>query len=194
MFFKFVIPLRIAKALGLPSVCLVLAACAAAPLVGETPSATPPQLVPLDVKGADGRPLLTWDRPLAFGRVPAELKATGDVLCMMSRIDLEAIGHHPRAKNEKGEELASGGFFCAMKVNGDRPSNPAPQLARVDGVLGWDRPGAFGQVPASEKARGDKVCAATSKSLAAIGYHPEAKSEKGTAITGGGFFCAPRPN
>ncbi len=178
---------------GLPALLLptvLLTGCAAQALVGTVPSATPPQLVVLAAKGQDGKEVLTWDRPMAFGPVPAHLKALGDVSCLRTRVDLEAIGYHPSALDRDGKPMLTGGFFCAPKLHGSAPGRVPPQIVLKDRVLGWDRPSAFGAVPKEQLVRGRTVCATLDPTFEAIGYHPQAKDITGKPIPDGGFFCA----
>lgn len=161
---------------------------------GDKPDAVAPRLVPSARKGIDGQQLLAWDRPGAFGKVPEALQAKGDMACMLASIELEAIAYHPQAAGPDGEPLPGGGFYCFRKKTGDKPAEKAPHLTRLDGVLGWDRPAAFGAVPQALQARGDAVCANAGRTLHAIGYHPAALDEKGQPIPGGGYFCAVKPN
>jgi hypothetical protein len=161
---------------------------------GDKPDAVAPRLVPSARKGTDGQQLLAWDRPGAFGKVRETLQAKGDVACMLASIELEAIAYHPQAAGPDGEPLPGGGFYCFRKKTGDKPAEKAPHLTRLDGMLGWDRPAAFGAVPQALQARGDAVCANAGRTLHAIGYHPAALDEKGQPIPGGGYFCAVKPN
>lgn len=73
---------------------------------------------------------------------------------------------------------------------GSAPDPVPPQIQiGVDGSAFWDRPGAFGPVPAELQQDGDGICGAGMK---AVGYHPEAKDQQGDSFEGGGFLCAPR--
>lgn len=162
------------------------------PKVGETPADEPPKLVASGDRDKSGRDLFTWDRPEAFGKVPADKQVLGSATCLTARVDLEAIGYHPRAKDSNGRDLSGGGFLCAVKANGDKPSESHPRLARANGIWGWDNPSAFGAVPQEAKSRGDAICAKAGATLEAIGYHPQARNEQNAPIVGGGFFCAPR--
>lgn len=184
---------------ALVALAALAAGCATAPApkMGEAPDDTPPQLVLTDRKDpATGRVLLDWDRPGAFGAVSGDLKAIGDGACMAARVDLEALGYHPKAKDEAGRALAGGGFYCYPKPNGDQPDAIAPRLVASQDrdangrvLLAWDRPGAFGRVPAAQQARGDVACMLADISLEAIAFHPQALDEKGQALPGGGFYC-----
>lgn len=172
--------------------CVLLVACAVTPSVGDVPSDPPPQLVAGTQHDASGRVIYQWDRPQAFGRVQGERKVLGDAACLIGRVDLEAVGYHPLAKDAEGVFIPGGGYFCAVKSRGDTPAAQAPQLVRSNGVLGWSQPGLFGAVPAPHKARGDAVCDMAQPGFEAAAYHPAALDEVGRAIVGGGFFCAPK--
>lgn len=169
----------------------ILVGCATASQIGEAPDSNPPQLMAMGERDKNGRELLTWDRPGAFGKVPADKKVLGHASCLLARVDLEAIGYHPRAKDGAGKEMPGGGFFCGIKMYGEKPADTPPRLARTNGVLGWDNPAAFGAVPADVKSRGDAICRQAGSQLEAVGYHPQARSEQNTLIVGGGFFCGP---
>lgn len=59
----------------------------------------------------------------------------------------------------------------------------------------WDNPGAFGPVPASEMARGEKACSSmdtAEQKFYPKGYHPKAENVQGQPFQGGGFFCVPK--
>lgn len=161
--------------------------------VGAKPDATPPQLVLSGQKDKDNRELHTWDRPGAFGKVTGQQKVLGDMACMIARVDLEAIGYHPKAKDATGAEMPGGGYFCAQKSHGDQPAAIAPRLVVVNGILGWDRPSAFGLIPKALKANGQQICSRAGSNLEAIAYHPTARDLQNNLIEGGGFFCAPKP-
>jgi hypothetical protein len=173
--------------------CLAsLSACTTLPELGDLPDEVPPQSVAKGEVDSEGRVILTWDRPSAFGKISGERKALGDAACLLARIDLEAFGYHPRAKDVDGNEMPGGGYFCVRKASGDKPGPVPPMLVVRDGIVRWDLPAAFGAVPPGEKARGDAVCAVFLPSHEAFGYHPDARDEAGRAIDGGGFFCGPR--
>lgn len=160
--------------------------------VGAKPDANPPQLVFSGQKDKDSRELLMWDRPGAFGKVAGQQKVAGDVACMMARVDLEALGYHPKARDAAGAEMPGGGYFCTPKSHGDQPAALAPRLVIINGVLGWDRPSAFGLVPKAMKSNGQQICARAGNNLEAIAYHPTARDVQNNLIEGGGFFCAPK--
>jgi hypothetical protein len=192
--------MQISRTFSTSSVCfyvamvMTTALCAggASAQVGAKPDANPPQLVLSGQKDKDNRELHTWDRPGAFGKVTGQQKVLGDMACMIARIDLEAIGYHPKAKDASGAEMPGGGYFCAQKSHGDQPAATAPRLVMVNGILGWDRPSAFGLVPKALKSNGQQVCARAGSNLEAIAYHPTARDLQNNLIEGGGFFCAPK--
>lgn len=172
----------------------MLTACSFTPKMGDGPTEPAPQLVEGKQRDASGRIIYEWDRPSAFGKVSGQQKVLGDAACLMGRVDLEALGYHPRAKDANGSPILGGGYFCVVKERKDKPAPTAPKLVRTNGVLGWDQPVLFGAVPAEHKARGDAVCAKAQPGFEAAAYHPAAMDESGQAIVGGGFFCAPRRN
>jgi len=166
---------------------LSLSGCAITP-VSEAPSDVPPKLVPAGLK--DLIDAYTWDRPSAFGPVPENLYAVGDAACLQSRVDLAAFGYHPNAQDKEGQPIPGGGFYCGVKLIGDRPDLWPPQLVQVNGTLSWDRPRAFGAIPDALREVGNASCARSDKEFRAIAYHPWARDLDGQAIPGGGFFCA----
>lgn len=56
--------------------------------------------------------LLEWDRPSAFGRVPPQLQARGNVVCSILGKDVTALGYNPNAQDQYGKTIPGGGFFC----------------------------------------------------------------------------------
>lgn len=100
--------MNILKSVMLPGAAvIVLAGCVSSGVfVGDKPDAVPPRLQ----VGADKS--LSWDRPSAFGPVPAQLQATGDRICKSAGAT-RAIGYHPNAQNEKGQRFDGGGYFCS---------------------------------------------------------------------------------
>ncbi|MFM6991291.1 MAG: hypothetical protein ACKOWD_08330 [Rhodoferax sp.] len=88
----------------------VLAACASpAPGPGASEDATPPRLV-RDTSGA-----VVWDRPTAFGPVPADKLAAGVTVCGGVSSYAKPGGYHSRAQNEYGVPFATGGYLCVAK-------------------------------------------------------------------------------
>jgi hypothetical protein len=184
--------MNIRKSIILPLVFL-FAGCAVKPLVGDRPSEIPPRLVVLNdpkIIASTKEEILTWDRTFAFGRIPLDLKPAGDAACMSARIDLEAVGYHPNALGRDGQPLKGGGYFCWPKLYGAEPGPIPPKLINKDGVLGWDKPAAFGAVPKDQELSGEAICKDIDSKLSPIGYHPQALDESEKTIPGGGFFCA----
>ena len=166
-----------------------LVGCATPAIVGTKASDKPPQLVKVANPAGEGE-IVTWDNPFLFGPVPETLQLAGDIACMRARVDLQAMGYHAKARDLKGNELSGGGYYCYPKSHGDAPHSIAPRLRTMDGVLGWDRPAAFGRVPDDLKQRATSVCERFDKNTIAIAYHPGAQAENGQVIPGGGFLCA----
>ncbi len=83
---------------------------------------------------------------------------------------------------------------CTTMI-GDKPSDVPPRLAGDPDKASshiWDRPEAFGPVPADLVAKGNSICATMNtgdKKYQAVGYHPKAIGIDGRAIPGGGYFC-----
>jgi hypothetical protein len=173
---------------------VLLAGCATPQLVGKSPSTIPPKLVVIVDKSQPGKEIITWDRPFAFGPVPAEIASVADSACLIARIDLRAIGYHPTAKDKDGNQMPNGGFFCWPKLHGIDPGPIPPKLVQKNGVLGWDIPSAFGAIPEEFQLAGEAACQQVSPGSKAIGFHPEALDENDQKITGGGFFCTAATN
>lgn len=173
---------------------LVFTGCASAPDIGDAPSDPPPRLTKSGERDPSGRELLRWDRPKAFGKVEGQRKVMGDTACMMARPDLESLGYHPMAEDADGVPIVGGGYYCYVKNEGDAPSKQVPRLLRTNGILGWDKPAAFGAVPAREQARGDVICGRLVAYHEAVAFHPAAQDEEGKPISGGGFLCGPKRN
>jgi hypothetical protein len=81
---------------------------------------------------------------------------------------------------------------CAQRIvmPGDKPDATPPKIVldKNDKKV-WDRPGAFGPIPANQQARGKKECGALK--MKAVGYHPYAQNENGNTYQDGGFLCIP---
>lgn len=96
------------KALSLSTIGTLL-------LLGVSGCAPTTNLVkPSDVQGKVP-PKLTfvsyWDDPAAFGKVPPELKATGDKNCQAIGA-IEATGYHSKAEDAQGKPIPGGGYYC----------------------------------------------------------------------------------
>jgi hypothetical protein len=178
------------KCLLLFCYALLISSCANTLTLSEDPAQMPPKLERTGIKDENHFPIYRWDRPQAFAKLRLDQKAVGDAACLAASSDLMAIGYHPQAQNADGRAIKGGGYLCARKMNGNKPDQVAPQLVTTRGLLGWDRPGAFGYVPAEAMARGGRICKAVEADLVPVGFHPNAKDESGQAIVGGGFFCA----
>lgn len=170
----------------------LLSGCSVNPQLALSPTDPPPQLVAGTQRDNNGRVVYEWSRIGSFGKVAGRQKVLGDATCLMARVDLEALGYHPSAKDADGMVIPGGGYFCGVKPHGERPAEQAPRLVRSDGVLGWNEPRLFGAVPPEHKARGDALCVQAQMGYEAVAYHPRAQDETGQAIVGGGFFCAPK--
>lgn len=92
------------SALMAAAIAVTLAACTTTASVvkpGDLPGKVPPKLTFVSY----------WDDPAAFGKVPPELKATGDKNCQAIGA-IEAIGYHPKAEDAQGKPIPGGGYFC----------------------------------------------------------------------------------
>ena len=81
---------------------------------------------------------------------------------------------------------------CAQNVvlPGDRPDATPPKMVMdKNNKKVWDRPGAFGKIPAKLQERGKKECGALK--MKAVGYHPSAQNESGNTYQDGGYLCVP---
>lgn len=81
---------------------------------------------------------------------------------------------------------------CAAPSIGDKQADVAPRIIIKDDVRTWDKPGAFGPVPAELQVNGKKVCETLNTEQAkheARGYHAKAENLEGQAFTGGGYYC-----
>jgi hypothetical protein len=181
------------KSLLLFATSMLLNACVSTSSLSTEPAADAPQLVPTGARDDNNMPIYRWDRPHAFANLTPKQQLMGDAACLTASSDLVAVGYHPQAKNHDGQSMLGGGYLCEKKERGGMPDVKAPQLVKTDGILGWDRPSAFGRVPASEKARGARICQSVDRRLVAVGFHPTAKGEQGYSIEGGGFFCGIPP-
>jgi len=74
---------------------------------GNQPDSVPPKIV----MGPNNS--MIWDRPTAFGPIPAQLQENGKKVC--GPLGLEAIGYHPKAQDANGKEFPEGGYLCVPK-------------------------------------------------------------------------------
>lgn len=84
--------------------------------VGNVAAKEPPRLVAMNSDKAtaidEGKSVAArWDRPGAFGPVPAELKVMGDSSCQRAGF-ARAAGYHPQAIGLDGRMIAGGGYYC----------------------------------------------------------------------------------
>jgi hypothetical protein len=78
---------------------------------GESASANPPRLV----SGAGGFSTtsnMSWDRPDAFGPVPADMRAKGQTACDRLGSGWVPTGYHPMAQLADGSTSPTGGYWC----------------------------------------------------------------------------------
>lgn len=166
----------------------LLSACSTGVLIGEKPTEPPPQVVFLGAVNEKGVEYLTWDRPWAFGKVPEELKASGDISCMKTGINMRATGYHPRALDRQGKPTPGGGYFCQVGVL-DKVVAP-PRLVERNGQLGWDRPSAFGAIPEAQLSQARLACQQQNPKTKPLGYHPGALDAMGKPMPSGAYLCA----
>lgn len=172
----------------------ILSACSTSSRSSAAADANAPQMISDGKRDEWGRVKFRWDRPGEFAKISEDQKRTGDIVCMMIDVGLEATGYHPHAKNLIGREFPRGGYSCEAKKNSDKPDEVSPRLVRTNGVLGWDRPAAFGRIPDQLKLRGNDFCKVINRNYEAIAYHPKPIMETGNVAPSGGFLCAPMLN
>lgn len=179
---------RVKKLVGLLSASALLSACSMGVLVGDQPSEPPPRVAFLGAVDGKGAEYETWDRPWAFGRVPAELQARGDISCMKLGLSLRATGYHPRAEDRQGNTTPGGGFFCQPQALANAVA-PAPKVVVIDGRSAWDNPGAFGAIPADKLNAARAACQQQNPQSRPLAYHPAPLDAQGAAMPQGGFLC-----
>jgi predicted small secreted protein len=91
-----------------------LSACSTTMGPGETASATPPRLVS-GASGVSTTNAVAWDRPDAFGPVPADLRAKGQAACDRLEGGWTPTGYHPMAQLADGSTSPSGGYYCQRR-------------------------------------------------------------------------------
>ena len=175
---------------GVTLLPLALLGCASeALLIGEIPSDPPPQIVYLGARDAKGQEYMTWENVSSFGRVPEQLQAVGDLSCMRNGLALRATGFHPNARDLRGQAVPGGGFFCQLAlIKGAQDSQP-PRAVLKDGVLGWDRPGAFGPVPEARRLQAEQECSKGGVKAIPLGFHPRPLDVSGQPMVQGGYLC-----
>lgn len=175
---------------GLLVMTLSLWGCATPSLVfTDTPSEPPPQIAYLGARDAQGQQYKTWLNVMSFARVPAELQAVGDLSCMQNGLELRATGYHPRARDLQGNTVPGGGFFCQLAVLSGATNSAPPQVVMRAGQAGWDRPGAFGAIPADKQAQAEAQCQKGNPKAKPLAYHPRPLDIQGQPMTQGGFLC-----
>ena len=108
---------KIIQIAAIASVSSALFGCA----IGSAPSEDPPKLVDTVFrKGWDGSDVtnVAWDRPGAFGPVPANLQAKGDDICKKGGFE-RAVGYHPKALDRDGKHIPEGGYYCSTRKDGN---------------------------------------------------------------------------
>ena len=98
-----------AAALLAPITFTLVAGCAAGPSAAPSPIA--PKLF------MNERGLKQWDRPEAFGPVPADLLDMGREYCATLNNGgkrYSPTGYHPNARTVEGYPLEDGGFYCTQ--------------------------------------------------------------------------------
>lgn len=172
------------------SAALALMGCASQGiLIGESPSDPPPQIVYLGAQDAKGQEYKTWINVSSFGRVPPELQAVGDLSCMRTSLELRAVGFHPRAKDLSGQAVPGGGFFCQLTPLKAVVDAQPPRAVLKDGVLGWDRPSAFGPIPEARRQQAEQECKKGNSRAVPLAYHPRPLDVSGQAMPQGGYLC-----
>lgn len=158
-------------------------------LIGESPSEPPPQIVYLGARDAKGQEYKTWENVSSFGRVPAQLQAIGDLSCMRNSLQLRAVGYHPRAKDILGQVVPGGGFYCQLSPLNAVVDAQAPRAVLRDGVLGWDRPSAFGSIPEAKRSDAEQECKKGNPKGVPLGFHPRPLDASGQPMLQGGYLC-----
>ncbi len=155
--------------------------------LAKQPSAYSPRMIETSSK-------LRFTNPRLFGPVSVNKQAQADSACR-SIGGIRALGYHPHALQENGLAFPGGAYYCqfadspanAASLIGSQPSSTAPHLSKQT-QLAWDKPAAFGSVPSSLQARGNRICQGSGFSIA-VGYHPKAYDENGRAMPNGGYLC-----
>lgn len=98
---------RCSKWLVAAAIAAFASGCATAPLPGDKPDPVPPRL------HAGENNVKEWDRTGAFGPVPVEKRELGDKICRGIGAK-KAIGYHPQAQDDNGNQIPGGGYYCSM--------------------------------------------------------------------------------
>jgi hypothetical protein len=177
---------RLSMVLG--TLGVVLAGCSHGNLMREVPTDPPPRLAMLGATDAKGQQYMTWERAEAFGRVPDDRKAAGDITCMKLQINLRAQGFHPRALNVQGQPFSGGAYYCQVSLPAVGVQQP-PQVVLREGAMVWNKPGAFGPVADRDMSRAQAACKQQNPKFTPLGYHPKPLDINGQPMTGGAFLC-----
>jgi len=178
----------VSQSIVLGALALSLVGCSHGNLMRGEPTDPPPRLAMFGAQDAKGQQYMTWDRAEAFGRVPADRQAAGDITCMKLQINLRAQGYHPRALNLQGQAFPGGAFFCQVSLS-TAASQPPPQVMLRDGVMVWNNPGAFGAIADSDKTRAVAACQQQNPKFTPLGFHPRPLDIQGQPMAGGAFLC-----
>lgn len=80
---------------------------------------------------ADGE--IKWDNSFYFNSVPKEQLARGENIC--SRIGMEAVGYHDKARDLEGNIFQGGGFHCKETEKSKAMAQQDNDLTNVQAVL-----------------------------------------------------------
>lgn len=178
----------VSQSIILSALALSLAGCSHGNLMLGEPSDPPPRLAMFGAKDAKGQQYMTWDRAEAFGRVPADRQAAGDITCMKLQIGLRAQGYHPRALNLQGQPFQGGAYFCQLSLPTTSTQKP-PQVMLREGGMVWSDPGAFGPISDSDLPRAQAACQQQNPKFKPLGFHPRPLDVNGQPMAGGAFLC-----
>jgi hypothetical protein len=175
--------------LTLSAIGLVGCVAPAKKVGGETYGEPPPQVAYMGAVDTQGKHYLTWHRAWAFGPVPNELQASGDINCMRLGSTMRATAYHPRAMDLQGKSTPGGGYFCEPMPLENLINVTPPRAVLQNGALGWDRPGAFGPVPKDKGELAEQACKKGNPKSVPLGFHPKPLDESGQPMAQGGYLC-----
>jgi hypothetical protein len=176
------------QCMALGTLGLVLVGCSQGSLMRAEPTDPPPRLSLLGATDAKGQQYMTWERSEAFGRVPDDRKAEGDITCMKLQINLRAQGYHPRAINVQGQPFSGGAYYCQVSLPAAGVQQP-PQVVLREGAMVWNHPGAFGPIADSDMARAQAACQQQNPKFTPLAFHPRPLDIKGQPMLNGAFLC-----
>jgi hypothetical protein len=174
--------------LAMGTLGFLLVGCAQGSLMGDVPGDPPPRLAMLGAQNEKGQEYMTWERAHAFGPVPADRKAAGDITCMKLAINLRAQGYHPRALNVQGKPFSGGAYYCQVSLPAV-VGQDLPQVVSRGGEWVWRNPGAFGPIADADMTKAQAVCKQQNPKFTPLGYHPRPLNVNGQPVTGGAFLC-----